>query len=1675
MRFIFQQINLLPFVILGMLFPLGIYAQSYGHLGMIDAAKVREAAAKASPMVVLPASTDFSECAINTINQLYVLDEEQACIYVFDELLFLREVIKTIETTTGKVELRAPKHLCIDRFNNLYVYDSKVGKIIKKPVKGDALLIGQAGWGVGELGDVKDIAVDSKGLCYVLNRSRNVVDVYSPDGIYLTWVTGKKAFHDPMCIGISGSDELYVMDSEGPTVYVFNDAGNLVNTNSDLSLRKNVLLKDPATMAVYHNGDFMVMDEKLCVAYHFNRVSDLIGTLGAKGESREGVFVHATHVSIAPGTSNRMAILDEKAGRVQYYEVQQLKPLKDEPSRRVKMIESSTLRRPVLDLAVGSNGLRYVIPAGDRSKVIAYKDTSQMDEFTISGVIDEAAAIACDTLGNLYVADSGVDEVLVFNGTGSLVRRVGKEITEKLKNPSSLVVQSDGSLIVADEGRGSLLHWNLQGQFVKVITSADNSVMQSPVRIDCDSKDQIYVWDDELNAILRVGRGGWPTAEKQLQVRSEKPGGVPGTIGDFYVDPLDQIHVYNNSNHQIEVYTWEFEPILVYSIGYPGKAKGAIGDVEQMMLDTRTLNIYLTMNDGEMQKVYHYLVPPPMPSNTMLFDVIDNKLVANFSRVKSKAVVAYGLTRPTATGDSVVYRTEGNAFTIRQSPTDHQLYHYDFVALSWSDYSDPSMGFDDYFHYAEAMVHAHKYQEALGSWMLAMETMGKQSGMVEYIARRMGEVSTKLLQEQNIDMAIDYVKEAFRLSPKSEFIKDRYRDAVMAHYSHLVNQREINTVISDMQLNISNATLRGIYLQTADTLARVLALQDNLNSINDAIKVQKKMLEWDSNPMHAEALGISFFELYKFKSIRETSSLELRSILEEALANSREAYRLQKGAGKPYFSAHLVQLAAMNELGKYSEVESQATAELGSSAALMSREVLIAYRKQLAKSFAMQDNHSSAEGEYNTILSLNAADREASELLIEELIALAKYDGASDALHQLMLGKEENANYTLTLGRISLLKSNGGEAVFQLEKALSQDPSLRRTYGFLADAYALSTNNLQAIKYYVLAIQYADEQLTKTGQGNRNKREAAESPEERLRFLRAAAKIYAELQNHKEALAMNLRLIKLKDSDAAAHYGAGQASMQLGRVYNAVEHFRRAVVLDATNATYDSALKSAEKQRNDLMASSNPLSIADVLANEIFPSIYKNYSDVHQLPAGEIVLTNNTESAISPTSLTVYCSELMSTPTQVQCQAINGKTNSIVRFPALFNESILENTESRTLQMEAVLTYVSNGQEQVVRKSGSFILNSRNAIVWSDKRRMASFISPGNELLVDYNKQAEQVFKGMPKYGLSRTILKAGQLYTVLNRSGLAYSSDPNQGYASSSLRTEMKDFLQFPLETFIRKGGDCDDLVALYASLLESGGVSAAYIDVPGHVMVAFDCGVKPSQMAEYGLSTSEVIVMSDKVWIPIEATKIGTTGFFSAWKAAADRYFRELEAGHFPELIPFSEAWNIYKPATYQPKGLVLEVPGDERVKEEYRQFVVQFVSKTKQSSLDELKARCVAEPDNVFVRNALGTLLTQTGQYEAARKVFLETLEMTPESAIVINNLGNVAFLEGKYTEALQHYTQALQLDEDDAQIHINMCKTYLQQGEKARAKSSFDTAIKLDPALAELYNELNKQFQ
>ena len=43
----------------------------------------------------------------------------------------------------------------------------------------------------------------------------------------------------------------------------------------------------------------------------------------------------------------------------------------------------------------------------------------------------------------------------------------------------------------------------------------------------------------------------------------------------------------------------------------------------------------------------------------------------------------------------------------------------------------------------------------------------------------------------------------------------------------------------------------------------------------------------------------------------------------------------------------------------------------------------------------------------------------------------------------------------------------------------------------------------------------------------------------------------------------------------------------------------------------------------------------------------------------------------------------------------------------------------------------------------------------------------------------------------------------------------------------------------FLRKEVDCDDLVALYCSLMENAGIPTAFIDVPGTYFMAFDLNI--------------------------------------------------------------------------------------------------------------------------------------------------------------------------------------------------------------------------------------------
>ena len=128
----------------------------------------------------------------------------------------------------------------------------------------------------------------------------------------------------------------------------------------------------------------------------------------------------------------------------------------------------------------------------------------------------------------------------------------------------------------------------------------------------------------------------------------------------------------------------------------------------------------------------------------------------------------------------------------------------------------------------------------------------------------------------------------------------------------------------------------------------------------------------------------------------------------------------------------------------------------------------------------------------------------------------------------------------------------------------------------------------------------------------------------------------------------------------------------------------------------------------------------------------------------------------------------------------------------------------------------------------------------------------------------------------------------------LVYVNDPRQS----------ADYVQYPAETLRLRGGDCDDMTTCFSSLLNSIGVSTAFVDVippedssKSHIYLLFDTGLEPKYGNAISMNAKRFVIRKNQkgvetIWIPVETTVI-TRGFDSAWSEGAQEYYDDVEVG--------------------------------------------------------------------------------------------------------------------------------------------------------------------------------------
>jgi tetratricopeptide (TPR) repeat protein len=485
--------------------------------------------------------------------------------------------------------------------------------------------------------------------------------------------------------------------------------------------------------------------------------------------------------------------------------------------------------------------------------------------------------------------------------------------------------------------------------------------------------------------------------------------------------------------------------------------------------------------------------------------------------------------------------------------------------------------------------------------------------------------------------------------------------------------------------------------------------------------------------------------------------------------------------------------------------------------------------------------------------------------------------------------------------------------------------------------------------------------------------------------------------------------------------------------------------------------KSPEKGRG--------IELANLSLKEIFPVFHKYYDDN---PAGRVTLVNKEQTPITDIKMSFFIKQYMDSPKECPVpESLRPGERIDADIMALLTERILEVTEATKVSGEIVLDYRMDGELYRDTRSLTLRVLDRNAMTWDDDRRAAAFVTAKDPRVLSFAKQAVGISRDQGPQALDRNLLAGMAVFKQLDLYGLSYVVDPKTPFAEFSASDTSVDFLQFPRQTLEYKAGDCDDLSILFAALMESVGIESAFITVPGHIFMAFAAQTKPSDLERNFSNAADLIVIDDRVWVPVEVTE-RREGFLKAWQTGAFEW-REASAKQEAAFYPIHAAWQLYEPVGLPGSGGEITIPQASEVLAAFLKETDRLSNREITPKVKKIEEQMARQGKTPALYNKLGVLYAMYGFMDKAEAEFGKA-HIQGDFAPALVNLGNLHFLQRNYPKAQEMYERAAKLNPDNAMVLVNLTKVYQELNKSELAGRTFDRLVLADPELAAKYSYL-----
>jgi tetratricopeptide (TPR) repeat protein len=488
----------------------------------------------------------------------------------------------------------------------------------------------------------------------------------------------------------------------------------------------------------------------------------------------------------------------------------------------------------------------------------------------------------------------------------------------------------------------------------------------------------------------------------------------------------------------------------------------------------------------------------------------------------------------------------------------------------------------------------------------------------------------------------------------------------------------------------------------------------------------------------------------------------------------------------------------------------------------------------------------------------------------------------------------------------------------------------------------------------------------------------------------------------------------------------------------------------------------------ELLAGKTRVEVIKTGQGMVFPVSYAWYNDNS---FASVRITNHEPNDITMVNVSFFLEQYMSQPKFCGTRTVLKKGESAdIPVTAFFNESMLNLIENINANGKIIVEYRSLGSSRRTEIPMEIPVYHRNAMSWDDDRRASSFVSARDPAAQWFSRYVSGLVQSRMRPGINRNIQYALGLFEILGIYGINYVIDPSSSYIELSESSGSLDSLNYPYQTLMYRGGDCDDLSILFCSLLEAAGIETAFITIPGHIYMAFDSGLTPEQARRDFYAPDEFVYQENKVWVPLEIT-IPREGFYRAWRIGAKEW-RDASVRGAAALYPMHDSWKIYPPVSVPGAASRFALPAEEQSSLAFDRSMDIWISYEIRPQVRALESRLVRGED-AEVRNALGVLYGRYGMLEKAEEQF--ALAARNGSIHGWVNLGNVAFLRQRYEEGLGYYYRVLREEPENSIAMLGMARSYYELNDFNSSDWYYANLRRNDHVLAGEYAYLGSFFE